>query len=86
MTGPLSVKEALRCLIVELGGQDHEIVRPNMKAISRVLSQRLGRGVSDHDVSKVLWSLQKEGAVKIAYTHRGGASRTGEIVRIEVLP
>jgi hypothetical protein len=81
----LSVKEALRLLIVEMAGESRAISHPDMKAIARALSQRLGRSVSDHDTVKVLWALQKAGRVKLAFTHRTGASRTGTIVRIEVL-
>ena len=85
MTESLSTKEALRRLLVETAGSSEVINRPDMRSIARTLAHRRGRPVSDHDVSKVLWSLQKEGRVKLAYTHRTGASRTGTVVRIEVL-
>jgi hypothetical protein len=85
VTETLSTKEAVRRLLVEMAGSSAVINRPDMRLLSRTVAQRLGRPVSDHDVSKVLWGLQKEGRIKLAYTHRTGASRTGTIVRIEVL-
>jgi hypothetical protein len=80
-----SVKETLNTLLIELAGRSEVIVRPDMNAITREVARRSQRAVSDHDVSKVLWSLQKEGRVKLGFTHRGGHSRTGAVTRIEVL-
>lgn len=74
-----SLKTALREAI-QAG--EHE---GGVSNLSRSLSRRTNRGVSNHDVVKLLWALQKEGYLKLSYQHRDGRSRSGSIRRIEVI-
>jgi hypothetical protein len=80
----VSVKEALRRLIFEMA-RDEVIVRPVLADIARTLSLRSGRAIPPHDVTKMLWALQKEGRIKLSMSHRDGRSRSGHVTRIEVL-
>lgn len=79
-----SVKWQLWMLIKSMA-RDGSIHHPDMNLVARQLSIGLERPVSHHDVSKVLWSLQKEGRLKMSYTHKDGRSRTGVVTRIEIL-
>lgn len=81
----MSAREALLALLAELAGSREVINRPDMRALARETARRCKRAISDHDVSKLLWSLQKEGRIKLFTTHSTGHSRTGTVVKIEVI-